>query len=300
MNLKSFSVVGKRIFAALVVSCAVQSAWALEFLSGDFSQILQAKNADLVVWQYADNTNVYVFDFPGLAYQGRTFNRLTQFTEQKFGSEPYPKVLDNEALARHIQAARRTQANFAFGHDLLVSELVQFFNYATRDKVLLNTEEIALRNFLFEQGLIREVRGFFQALKPDVVILSIPQIQDRKADEPMVTAGARYAILLHEMAHAEYYTNDHYNKFCLRYWQTVLTDEQRELFRRFLRGYNYSTDNEDLVINEMQAYLMFTPDPKSFSARRLGVSDDELSALRNAFRRGKPPTRLPLNLLEGM
>lgn len=300
MNLQSFSVKSKQFFAALVVTCAVQSAWALEFLSGDFLQILQTKNADLVVWQYADNENVYIFDFPGLTYQGRTFNRLTQFTEQKFGFEPYPKVLDNEALARHVLAARRTQANFAFGHDLLVSELVQFFNYASRDKILLNAEEIALRNFLFEQGLIREVRGFFQALKPDVVILSIPQMQDKKPDEPMVSAGARYAILLHEMAHAEYYTNEHYNKFCLRFWQTALSDDQRELFRKFLRGYNYSTDNEDLVINEMQAYLMFTPDPKSFNAKRLGVSDDELSALQSAFRRGKPPTRLPLNLLGGM
>jgi hypothetical protein len=49
-----------------------------------------------------------------------------------------------------------------------------------------------------------------------------------------------------------------------------------------------------MMINEMQAYLMFTPDPSSFSARKLGVSQQELEAMRDAFRKGKPPTSLPL------
>lgn len=58
--------------------------------------------------------------------------------------------------------------------------------------------------------------------------------------------------------------------------------------------------NEELLINEMQAYLMFTHDPKSFSARKLGVPDAELQRMRDAFRRGKPPTRMPLFPLGGV
>ena len=189
-------------------------------------------------------------------------------------------------------AARRTTADFAFGHDVLVSELVQFFNYALRDKIELNPEEITLRDFLVEQGLVRLWRGFYQAMKPDVVLLAVPQTQARKANEPMVSDGARYAILLHELAHAEYYTNPHYAKFCQRYWYETLTEDQRELFKRFLANFNYSVNNEELLINEMQAYLMFTPDPKSFSARKLGVSEEVLQSMRGAFRRGSPPIRL--------
>jgi hypothetical protein len=291
---RSKAVVGIGAFVALM-----QSALALDFVKGDFNQILESRSDNAAVWQYADNPSVYVFDFPGLTAQGRAFNRITQFTEQQT-TEPYPRVLNNDELARYIEATRRTQADFAFGHDVLISELVQFFNYADRDKVQLNPEETAVRDFLVEQGLVRVWRGFYQAMKPDMVVLSVPQVQDRKPNEPMITKGARYAILLHEMAHAEYYTNPHYAKFCQRFWAETLTELQREAFKAFLSKFNYGMGYDDLLINEMQAYLLFTPDPKSFSAKKLGVSEAELQAMRDSFRRAKPPTRLPLHTPEGV
>lgn len=282
-----------KFLAASALALALSSAWAIDVSSGDFQTVLNARNENVVIWQMAENPNVYVFDFNGLNNQGRSFNRITQFTEQQT-TEPYPKVLNNLELSRYIEAARRTQADFAFGHDVLVGELVQFFNYALRDKVELNPEEILVRDFLTEQGLIRFWRGFYQAMRPDVVILAVPQTQDRKANEPMVSTGARYAILLHELAHGEYYTNTHYQKFCQRFWYETLTENQREAFKKFLGNFNYAVNNEELLINEMQAYLMFTPDPKSFSARKLGVSDAELDQMRSAFRRASPPIRLPM------
>lgn len=282
-----------KFLGASALVFALSSAWAIDVSSGDFQTVLNARNENVVIWQMAENPNIYVFDFKGLNNQGRSFNRITQFTEQQT-TEPYPKVLNNLELSRYIEAARRTQADFAFGHDVLVGELVQFFNYALRDKVELNPEEILVRDFLTEQGLIRFWRGFYQAMRPDVVILAVPQTQDRKANEPMVSAGARYAILLHELAHGEYYTNTHYQKFCQRFWYETLTENQREAFKKFLGNFNYAVNNEELLINEMQAYLMFTPDPKSFSARKLGVSDAELDQMRSAFRRASPPIRLPM------
>lgn len=282
-----------KFLAASALALALSSAWAIDVSSGDFQTVLNARNENVVIWQMAENPNIYVFDFKGLNNQGRSFNRITQFTEQQT-TEPYPKVLNNLELSRYIEAARRTQADFAFGHDVLVGELVQFFNYALRDKVELNPEEILVRDFLTEQGLVRFWRGFYQAMRPDVVILAVPQTQDRKANEPMVSTGARYAILLHELAHGEYYTNTHYQKFCQRFWYETLTENQREAFKKFLGNFNYAVNNEELLINEMQAYLMFTPDPKSFSARKLGVSDAELDQMRSAFRRASPPIRLPM------
>jgi hypothetical protein len=74
----------------------------------------------------------------------------------------------------------------------------------------------------------------------------------------------------------------------------MLNDAQREVFKRFLSKYNYAVNQEELLVNEMQAYLMFTPDPQSFSAKKLGIKDEELEAMRDLFRKGKPPTRLPL------
>ena len=283
-----------RWLAIATLGLGLHAVWAFDVVSGDFDKIRQSQTDKPIVWQYADNPSIYVFDFPGLMLQGRTFNRITQFTEQQSKREPYPKVLTSAELERFIAAARRTQADFAFGHDVLVSELVQFFNFAQRDQVALYPEEIALRDFLVERGLMRNWRGFWQGLQPNAVILSVPQMQERKADEPKITEGARYTILLHEMAHAEYYTNPAYAKFCLNFVAEVLTQEQRERFIAFLSAMGYQVVGDDeLLVNETQAYLMFTPDPKAFSAARLGVTPEELAAMRAAFVRGRPPTRLP-------
>jgi hypothetical protein len=260
---------------------------------GDIQQIKQFRGIDLVVWRRADNPDVFVFDFPNLTTQGRSFNRVMQQKEQQ-GLEPYPRVLNNLELAKHIAAVQRTSADFAFGHDILVSEFVQFFNLADRDKIELNPEEIIVRDFLMTQGLIKVWRGIYQSLKPNVVILSIPQIQDKRENEPQISVKSRSAILSHEMAHAEYFTNPAYANYCRSYWNDVLSDEQRATFNQFLTKYNYRALSDELVINEMQAYLMFTADESSFSAKKLGVKDEDLESMRAAFRKGRPPTQLNL------
>src|SRR3989338_2049219 len=72
---------------------------------GDFSQIVGSRTGKLTVWRYADNPSFFVFVFPGLAYQGRSFNRITQFTEQQI-TEPYPRVLNEQEMAARLAAAR--------------------------------------------------------------------------------------------------------------------------------------------------------------------------------------------------
>jgi len=286
---------GRRLVAAwgfALLAAFPWTAWGTDVLTGDFQTILNSHNNGLVVWNYADNPNIYIFDFPNLTHQGRTFNRVTQLTEQF--SEPYKRVLSIDEILKYMESVRRTQADFAFGHDVLVSELVLFFNLAERDKLEFFTEEMALRDFAIEQGLMKIWRGIYQAIQPDVVILSIPQTQEKRENEPRVSELARRAIFTHEVSHGEYYANPYYAKYCQRFWAEMLSDAQRDVFKKFLSTYNYSINQDELLINEMQAYLMFTPDPASFSARKLGIKDEELEAMRDLFRKGKPPTRLPL------
>lgn len=283
--------------ACLLALLFSHAAWALEPVVADVQKINESRTTELVIWRRADNPDVFIFDFPSLTSQGRSFNRVMQQKEQQ-GVEAFPRALNNQELASHIAAVHRTSADFAFGHDILVSEFVQFFNLADRDKVELNSEEIAIREFLAEQGLMKVWRGIYQSLKPNVVILSIPQVQDVRETEPKITAKTRFAILSHEMAHAEYFTNPFYSSFCRQFWNDVLTDEQRAAFTQFLNNNNYRAKSDELLINEMQAYLMFTPDESSFSAKKLGVKPEELESMRAAFRKGRPPTRLNLTLKE--
>lgn len=277
----------------LTVLCFIGTASGIEPVSGDFTAINDARSNVLVIWRTVVNPEIYVFDFPNLTMQGRTFNRITQFTEHQSGARK-PRVLNNAEMAQHIATAKRTIADFAFGHDVMVWDLAQFFTTADRDKVELNPEETALRDFLVERGLLRFWRTIWLPLKPLGVILSIPQVQDKRDDEPRVTTLARYTVLLHEMAHAEYFSNPSYAEYCQRFWSESLNDEQRDKFRAFLTKYNYSIKDNDLLVNEVQAYLMFTPDPSSFNAAKLDVLPRELDAMRNTFRSGGPPTGLPL------
>lgn len=210
---------------ALACSCSLGLAQGLEyeFREGDFESIYHGSSSSLVIWRWSGNRNVYVFDFPNLTVQGRTFNRVTQLTEQF--AEPYKRVLTTPELEQYYFALRRTEANFAFGNDVLVSELVLFFNLARRDKVELYPEELGLRDFLVQQGMMREWRGFYQALTPDVVLLSIPQRQEAQPGEPPVSGWARQNILMHELAHAEYYTNVQYANYCRKFWYQTLNSE---------------------------------------------------------------------------
>ena len=276
----------------LLLAALSFSSHALELRSGDVNDIMGNKSDQLIVWNLKSNPSVYVFDIPGLTTQGKTFNRVTYFTEQATFSSGYPKVFSNEEMQEYFESVKRTQANFAFGHDTLISELVQFFNLADKDKVELYPEEIALRDFLINNNLMRSWRGFYQAVQPNMVILSIPQQQDKKPDEPQVTDAARRAVFRHELSHGEYFTNEYYANYCRKYWNESLTDKQRKLFMDFLTAHNYNVNNADLMVNEMQAYLMFTSDANSFSAAKLGVTEAELEAMRKMFRQGNPPTKI--------
>ena len=221
---------------------AVMSASAVAFdvVSADVDTILGTRSGKLSVWQLSDNPNIILFDFPSLTEQGRSFNRITQLIDQF--NEPFKRVLGNVEFVKYLEAMRRNQANFAYGHDVLLNELVLFYSLAEPDKVELFPEELAIRDFLIQQGAIKLWRGIYQVdkSKANLVVLSIPQVQERRENEPPVTAFARRAIILHELAHGEFYTNKYYADYCRTFWNTTLTEDQRGLFKRFLSNYNYT------------------------------------------------------------
>jgi hypothetical protein len=130
--------------------------------------------------------------------------------------------------------------------------------------------------------------GFFQSIQPNVVILSIPQVSREGATVNLVTELARRTILAHEISHAEYYTNSNYTNFARYFWFKVLSHLERDTFRKFLTRGGYNPDNEEMMINETQAYLMHTPDPRAFNAQTVGLTDKNIDDLREKFRQGFP------------
>jgi hypothetical protein len=106
--------------------------------------------------------------------------------------------------------------------------------------------------------------------------------------DPRVTSATRAAILRHELSHGEFFSNPVYAEYVLNFWLTALTEPERAAFRDFLAKDAYDTGNEELMFNEMQAYLMFTRDPLFFTAEQAGLTPARLAELRSRFLAGMP------------
>jgi hypothetical protein len=292
MNREIFNILKSSVLGILFFYICSGTAMAAEVMVADFNTILNARSAELAIWTYAENPNVYVFDFPSLSQQGKTYNRAMQLSEQF--NEPYKRVYSQAEMQKYLVSIHRTQNNFAYGHDFLASQLVLFFNLVSKDKIELLPEELMLRDFLLNQGVVEVWRGIYRAKRDNVIILSIPQIQEAHDGESRISELARRAILTHEIAHAEYYSNPAYAEYCRVFWMQKLNDAQRAVFLKFLSAYNYTLGQQELLINEVQAYLMFTPDPSSISADKLGIDETEWNGMKALFKQGNPPTKLSM------
>jgi hypothetical protein len=85
-----------------------------------------------------------------------------------------------------------------------------------------------------------------------------------------------------------FFTDPTYAAYAKRFWETALTDAQRAGFRHFLGGEGYDTSNEELMLNEAQAYLVHTRDSRYFLPGRAGLTEAEAAALRSTFISGMP------------
>ncbi len=255
-----------------------------------YRELLGNRSDDWRLTRLAENPKILVIEFPTLAAQGRALNRLATLIEKNKG--PRDRVLSDEGLARFIQQGGDTPETFYFGHDYPAEAVARFFTMAVSQQMLLNADELRLGNELLAAGLLKEESDKLIANpdRPAVVSFTAVQIDDpsTRGDET-VDARRREAILRHELSHGEFFTNAAYRKHCWTFWQQ-LSDSQRSLLIKFLTAQGYDPRNEDLMVNETQAYLMHTPDSRAFSAEQLGVSAEQLRELQARFKIGLPPS----------
>jgi len=230
------------------------------------AEIAAHRAAGLTLFRLAANPRVLVLDFPDLAAQGRMLNRAAAFIEKVGGSRTH--VLDDAALAAAIRADGATPETYYYGHDYRAADLARFLAAADRDTIALNADEERLRRLLRDIGW----------LAPGTIgaVIAVP------GSEPGLDAAARASILRHEVAHGMYFTDPAYAAHVRAVWAR-LSEADRALLRGFLARDGYDAANEDLMMNESQAYLLHTPDPRHFTAGRLGTTPEHLAELRAAF-----------------
>ncbi|WP_372623357.1 hypothetical protein [Falsiroseomonas sp.] len=235
-------------------------------------EILADAGRGLRVFRLAANPEVLVLSFGTLEAQGRMLNRLAALVEK--AGLPRDRLLDDAELAAAIEAAGATAADWYFGHDYRAADLRRFFALAREGGVRLTPEEQALRDLMRREGLDRP--------GSNAVVVSVPG-----AAAP-VDAALRAAILRHELSHAAYFSNPDYAAHVRRFWAEALTEEERAAWRRFLAQEGYEAATDDLAMNEMQAYLAHTPDPRLFDDATLGLPAERVARMRAAFLAGMP------------
>lgn len=215
-----------------------------------------------------------VLDFPSLTQQGHMLNRVAALTEK--ARLPRDRVLTDAELDHAIRAGGDTVATFYYGHDYAAADLARFFALADRDHVALDPEEERLR------ALMRQLGWFEPGARGALISLS------RQGADPDITPAVRATILHHELSHGAFFTTPAYAAYVRAFWANTLTPAERTGIETFLGSEDYDTREPTLMVNEMQAYLMFTYDPRFFLPSNIGMSQERLAALQAAFRAGLP------------
>jgi hypothetical protein len=212
---------------------------------------------------------VLVLLYPSLHSQALAMNRVGAFVEK--AGLPRDRVLDDAALDAAIAASGDNFDTYYLGHDYKAADLARFFTTARQDSVALRPEERALQATLQARGM----------LAPGAVgaIITLPNL----TSDGSVDAAARATILRHELSHGIYFTDSAYAAATTQFWNQAMTAAQRTAFRTMLGHEGYDTSNEDLMRNEMQAYLVHTRDARFFNPASLGLPASEIAALRQSF-----------------
>jgi hypothetical protein len=242
--------------------------------TADEATILAARPSTVEVFRFQDAPRVLVLSFASLHEQGQMFDRIGAFVEKT--GLPRDRALDETDLQAAIRLAGDTEDTYYYGHDYRAADMARFFALADRDGIVLHPEEEVLRRLLTQEGML--VPG------ADGAVISIPP----NSATPPIDEAARATILHHELSHGAYFTDPAYAAYARNFWETVLTEAQRANFRRFLGSEGYDATNEDLMLNEAQAYLIHTPDRRYFRPELVGLSEPEAARLRQIFLSGMP------------
>ncbi len=242
--------------------------------TASIAQIRSHRPTDMSVIRLAESPAIVVLDFASLAKQGRTLDRVAALIEK--GELPKDRILNPDELEQAVKAGGDLEAGFYYGHDYSAASLRRFFSIADRDRVLLAPEEADLRRLLKQLGW----------LDPDAVagLISLPAVG---ADE-RVTVAARNAILAHELSHGAWFSDPAYAAYAHGFFHTALKPSEQAEFRAFLGREGYNAADAQLVENETQAYLVFTPDPLFFTPAQVGMTPERRTELRLGFLHGMP------------
>ena len=251
-------------------------------------EILASSHDDFAIYVLRDSERTLVLDFPNTREQSRMFARLILFIERAGASKT--RVMTVPEVQKWLQANAVQLDTLTFGNNMRSGELARFFNSARFQGEPITVDEQRLYDWLVQSQVLREEESGVAVVDPEHVLVTVPQISSVPGCPGCTVSAAQRAVILqHELSHARYSTDTVYQNYTVWFWSNALSLVQRDKFTRFLRSRGYDTAIRELCANEMQAFLMHTPDPSMFSASDIGITDAELFDIRRRFADGIAP-----------
>ena len=272
--------------------------------AGPFQQSLNIAGllapAEADGWRFArleGRPGVFLIEFPSLQAQGSAMNRVAALIEK--AGAPRDRVLTDLEMLEFLRDTGSAAATFYYGHDYRMSDLARFYTLAEAGGVELSAAELRVRDGLTAEGLLVQDGESWAAPVEETALVSYARVQADDPSTPLVDEtldpSVRETILRHELSHGVYFTDPEYRSHAQRFWSESLTEGERQLWRAFLASRDYDSSNEEMMLNEAQAFLMHTPDPRVFSASALGVTEEQLGDMRARFRHGAPQAAAAAN-----
>ena len=241
------------------------------------AEILASAPATLQVRRFALQPEIVVVQFASLADQARMLNRVAAFVER--AGFPRDRVLTGADLADRLRARGEQADTLYYGHDYRAGDVLRFLDAAAAAGEAFSPDEQRLSALVRSWG--------WREGSPGALISLV-----RETPSAGLDLAARATILRHELSHGMYFVNAAYAGYVRAFWASTLTPAERARFRSFLASEGYDTAIDDLMMNEMQAYLMHTADARFFKASAIGIAEPRLELLRGLFLTGMPASWL--------
>jgi len=230
------------------------------------AQIDATQPCAVKVSYFAPETKIVVIDFPSLTTQGLMLDRVAALVEK--AKLPRDRVLNDVELNQAIYDCGDTIESYYYGHDYKAADLQKFYTLADQEGIKLNAQELWLKRLLGQLGWLTP--------GADGAIITLPA-----AGGP-ITEEMRAVILHHEISHGAFYTIPAYAAYAKQFWYS-LTQMDRDAFTNFLGSEGYDTADTTLMLNETQAYLIFTRDPRFFNGSVVNMTQAQVDTLREGF-----------------
>jgi hypothetical protein len=225
------------ILLAPSVSANIRDQVSLSAVLGSSETV--SKTAPVVVYRWSNFPSIVILDTIDLGFQNRMFSRMAYFLEKR-GYRG--KLLSNAQLSKlHGWNA----------HDYSAQEMAEFFSEAHKQGFRLNPEELDLRTFLINNGILRESPSGYTELGGG--ILSISR-ESSKID--------RRLLLSHESFHGVFFASPEFQGYAFKVWDS-LSPQTKDFFEGFLDEMGYDSSWKYLTVNEFQAYLLQLPEQEA-------------------------------------